>query len=95
MAQLTFIETDGVHIATATVNADFNIHLESVQGVNIYIGATTLSGGKEIELFNGRGFGKNGDMFDKSYHDVVFPKYLTIKIDAAPVANKCVIKEAE
>jgi hypothetical protein len=95
MAQLTFIETDGVHIATATVNADFNIHLESVQGVNIYIGATTLSGGKEIELFNGRGFGKNGDMFDKSYHDVVFPKYLTIKLDAAPITNKCVIKEAE
>lgn len=95
MAQLTFTETDGVHIAMATVNADFNIHLESVQGVNIYIGASTLSGGKEIELFNGRGFGKNGDMFDKSYHDVVFPKYLTIKLDAAPIANKCVIKEAE
>lgn len=95
MAQLTFTQTDGAYIATATVNADFNIHLESVQGVNIYIGATTLSGGKEIELFNGRGFGKNGDMFDKSYHDVVFPKYLTIKLDAAPIANKCVIKEAE
>ena len=95
MAQLTFTETDGAYIATATANADFNIHLESVQGVNIYIGASALSGGKEIELFNGRGFGKNGDMFDKSYHDVVFPKYLTIKLDAAPIANKCVIKEAE
>ena len=95
MAVLNFSQIGNSYVASATVNADFNIHLESVQGVNIYIGATTLSGGKEIELFNGRGFGKNGDMFDESYHDVVFPKYLTIKLDAAPIVNKCVIKEAE
>lgn len=95
MAQLTFTQVDDGYQALATVNADFNIHLESAQGVNIYIGVSTLSGGAERELFNGRGFGKNGDMFDKSYHDVVFPKYLTIKLDAAPIANKCVIKEAE
>lgn len=95
MVTLTFTQVGDSYIASPTVNADFNIHLESARGVKIYIGASTLSGGKEIELYNGFGFGKDGDMFDRSYHDVVFPKYLTIKLGAAPIANKCVIKEAE
>lgn len=95
MVTLTFTQVGDSYIATTTVNADFNIHLESAKGVKIYIGASTLSGGKEIEIYNGFGFGKDGDMFDRSYHDAVYPKYLTIKIDAAPVANKCVIKEVE
>jgi hypothetical protein len=95
MAALTFTQVGDSYIASPTVNADFNIHLESAKGVKIYIGASTLSGGKEIELYDGLGFGKDGDMFDRSYHDVVYPKYLTIKINAAPTANKCIIKEAE
>jgi hypothetical protein len=42
MTQLTFVKTDGVYIATATVNSDFNIHIETHKSCGISIEISTV-----------------------------------------------------
>ena len=42
MTQLTFTETDGAYIATATVNSDFNIHIETYRSCSISIEISTV-----------------------------------------------------
>lgn len=91
MAQLTFTQVGDSYQASATVNGDFNIHIERVASGSLSVEISTLQNGEYIGLPNI----PQDDCFDRSYHDVVYPKYIRIITKVAPVTNKCVIKEAQ
>ena len=91
MAQLTFTKTDGAYIATAIVNSDFNVHIETHRSCGMSIDITTV----ENKEFANK-FGQIiGTVFDKDFHATVYPKYVRIIVRAMPKADACYITEAE
>jgi hypothetical protein len=93
MAQLTFTQqSDGRYKATATVNNDFAIRIERHKSGQLSIGRTYVEGA-EPTFFYGNAMA--GLTFEKSYHDVVFPLYLTVISETLPKADGCYIQEAE
>lgn len=91
MAALTFTQSGNAYIATATATADFNIHLEFETSGGLSIEMSHLQNGKFIPIPDI----PQWSVFDRSFHDVVYPIYLRIISRSAPIANKCVITEAE
>lgn len=92
MTQLTFTETDGVYIATATVNSDFNVHIETYRSCSISIEISTV----ENKNFANK-FGQiiENNVFDKDFHAAVYPKYVRIIVRDMPKTDACYITEAE
>lgn len=90
MTQLSFTETNGVYIATATVNSDFNIHIETHKSCGISIEISTV----ENKNFANK-FGQiiENNVFDKDFHAAVYPKYVRIIVKDIPKANTCYITE--
>ena len=91
MAALTFTQSGNAYIATATATADFNIHLEREASGSLSIEMSHLQNGKFAPIPDIPQWGS----FDRSFHDVVYPIYLRIISRSAPIADKCVITEAE
>lgn len=93
MAQLTFTQqSDGRYKATATVNNDFSIRIERHKSGQLSIGKTAVENAEPVFFF---GNAMAGTLFEKSYHDVVFPQYITVISETLPKADECVIVEAE
>lgn len=77
---LEFIEKDyGWREAKLTVNADFNVHLEinPEKSGRVIVGVSTVADGKPVVVYSGI----VSEVFDKDFDAIVYPKYLTIKID--------------
>jgi hypothetical protein len=91
MAALTFTETNGVYTATATVNSDFNVHVEAQKPCSLSLHISTV----EDKGYQNKFEAEIGRVFDKDFHAAVFPKYVRIIIGAAPVSDACYITEAE
>ena len=91
MTALTFTETNGVYTATATVNSDFNVHVEAQKPCSLSLHISTVENKGYQNKFE-EGIGR---VFDKDFHAAVFPKYVRIIIGAAPVSDACYITEAE
>jgi hypothetical protein len=91
VAALTFILSGNAYIATYIATADFNIHLEREASGGLSIEMSHLQNGEFTQIPDIPQWGN----FDRSFHDVVYPIYLRIISCSAPIANKCVIKEAE
>lgn len=93
MAQLTFTQqSDGRYKATATVNNDFAIRIERHKSGQLSIGKSFVNGA-EPKYFYGNAMA--GTLFEDSYHDVVFPLYITVISETLPKADGCYITEAE
>ena len=78
--ELEFIEKDyGWREAKLTVNADFNIHLEinPEKSGRVIVGVSTVADGLPVVVYSG----VVSEVFDKDFDAIVYPKYLTIKID--------------
>ena len=91
MAELTFTKNaGGLYEATATVNGDFNIHIERAQSGSISINVSTV---EDAEYQNVFGRAQAGLTFDKDFRAAVYPKYVQILSSSVPVANKNFITE--
>lgn len=78
--ELDFQEKDyGWREAKLTVNADFNIHLEidPQKSGRVIVGVSTVDDGLPVVVYSG----VVSEVFDKDFDAIVYPKYLTIKID--------------
>lgn len=92
MTQLTFTKTDGAYIATATVNSDFNVHIETYRSCSISVDITTVANKNFANKF---GQIIEDNVFDKDFHAAVYPKYVRIVVRDIPKADGCYITEVE
>ena len=91
MAALTFTQNaEGLYEATATVNGDFNVHIERAQAGSISINISTVENGEYQNVF---GRAQAGLTFDKDFRAAVYPKYVQILSSSLPTANKNFITE--
>lgn len=97
MTQLNFSQdaTSGYWVATTTVNADFNVHVErdNIQGffaveVNtIY----SVSGSSPVNKYRE----DYGIVFDTDFHGCVYPKQVIVTSETQPIAAKSYITESD
>ena len=80
MAALTFTQSGDAYIATATANADFNLHIEREASGGLSIEMSHLQNGEFTPIPDIQQWG----VFDRSFHDVVYPIYLRIISCTAP-----------
>ena len=90
MAALSFSEAGSGYMATATVNSDFNIHIECSKRSLVTIDITTLEGGEYKNIYT-----EEKISHEEEYSSKVYPKYLRIYSSTQPIAEKSVITEAE
>lgn len=97
MTQLSFSQdaTSGYWIATTTVNADFNIHVErdNIEGyfavdVNTI---SSVSGSNPVNKYRD----SYGIVFDIDFHGCVYPKQVIITSATQPTAAKSYITESD
>ena len=72
---LDFAKQNGSWTPEATVNADFNIHIETKNGGGrMVVAISTVADGEKMKV-NRDVIGK---VYDEDYDGIVYPKYLTI-----------------
>lgn len=97
MAQLNFTQdaTSGYWIATTTINADFNIHVErdNIEGY-FAVDVNTISSVSGSNPANK--FRENyGIVFDIDFHGCVYPKQVIVTSATQPTAAKSYITESD
>lgn len=77
---LTFTDSgNGYYVASATVEKDFNLHLEFGQASYIQVYKSTIYG-KQKALW----YSDTESVFDEDFSNVVYPKYLEIRTTLEP-----------
>lgn len=80
--EFTEIGTSGQYEAEATVNADYNLHVEMAKSGQVILSQTTVQGESEAVKAVGS-VGADG-VFDEDFDAIVYPKYITVKTTALP-----------
>lgn len=85
MASLSFSKNaDGHYEATATVEDDYAIHVEVDDTDTLEICETHVQDTEYASQFT-KVIHK---AYDKSFHDVVYPKYIKVKLSTEPKSGK-------
>lgn len=94
MAQLNFSQdaTSGLWIATATVNGDFNVHVEREQPG--YFGIDVKTTNASNSNYVNKHLAEQDLVIDVDFHGAVYPKYVQIVSNTQPKAAVSYIKEA-
>ena len=78
---LNFQKADnGYYVATATVNADFNLHLEFSGDSRVIVSKSGVASGKKMVCYSAR----VGEVCDQDFNDIVYPKYIEVKVSTLP-----------
>lgn len=83
MATLTFNQQDGKYIAEATVNADYNLHIERVAGGRLNIYQRGAATGEYVDCVGlpTQLVYSAPKVIDWDFSHGVYPKYLRIESD--------------
>ena len=94
MAQLSFSQdaTSGLWIATATVNGDFNVHVEREQSG--YFGIDIKTTNASNSNYVNKHLAEQDLVIDVDFHGAVYPKYVRVVSNTQPTAAVSYIKEA-
>lgn len=69
--------------AVAKVGADFNLHIERVGRGSLWVGVSTVEGGRYSELY----FGAENRIVDKDFDLQVYPKFVCVRSFSEPLTG--------